>query len=66
MASADISIDRRTGEEIDDNVPRDEYGRPWGSRLWPNGPILGGPNWREFVAAKAKFRADVKRGEWEK
>ena len=27
-------------------------GRRWGEHLWPNGPIMGGPNWREFAAER--------------
>lgn len=45
----------------------------WGDALWPNGPIMGGPNWREFAAERARRiretaplpRLKPERGVWE-
>lgn len=43
--------DPETGELIE--PPRfDTYGREYGTPLWNGGPILGGPNWREWIVAK--------------
>jgi hypothetical protein len=36
----------------------DDYGRPWGVRLWEGGPILGGIDWRDFV--EKRFAIEMK------
>ena len=69
--------DERTGEVVTGTAP---CGRPWGTQLWPGGPILGGENWREFAvermrrersqpftprAAAAVRNFNEPRGEWE-
>ena len=48
-------------------------GRRWGDRMWPGGPITGGPEWRAFAADRARRireeaplpRLKPERGVWE-
>lgn len=53
--------DPESGEITEDrDKPSSVYapcGRKWGTELWPGGPILGGVNWREFVAERERRKA---------
>lgn len=50
---------RRERRESRDLSKTDEYGRSWGKRLWPGGPILGGENWQEFVRERDQISAEI-------
>ena len=50
-------VNPETGEVLDAGCA--PCGRPWGTRLWPGGPILGGKEWQKFATEKAKRKAET-------
>ena len=47
-----MPTDPETGEILDASHGTDQYGRPWGTVIWPGGPTLGGRDWRAWLESR--------------